>query len=123
MKEPTASELEQARGPIASLISKSAKAQQKLSLGTWQHKMLRDNLRALHIASAVMNEVASDVSRFEREDLQKAVGALASMIGRAEKAQAGFAPGTSQNTLQWNRVKALRVAETLTMAELDRRDF
>lgn len=36
--------------PIASLISKSEKAQQKLTPGTWQHTMLRENLRALHLA-------------------------------------------------------------------------
>jgi len=29
--------------PIASLISKSEKAQQKLAAGTWQYKMLQDN--------------------------------------------------------------------------------
>src|SRR5690349_8253743 len=117
VKERTTNALEAARGPIASLISKSAKAQQKLTPGTWQHQMLQDNLRALQIASALMN---ADGGRFERGELQKALAALASMIDRVEKAQAGFAPGTSQHALQRNRLKALRVAEALTMAELNR---
>jgi len=119
---PTTSELEEARGPIASLIRKSAKARQKLAPRTWQHRMLGDNLKALHIASALMHDMPGDVSHFGREDLRQALGALASMIGRAEKAQAGFAPGTSQHTLQRNRLKALRVAEALTMAALKGRD-
>src|SRR4051794_12294876 len=55
VKEPKTSELEAARGAIASLISKSAKAQRKLTPGTWQHSMLRDNLKALRFASALMN--------------------------------------------------------------------
>ena len=47
---PTAAELQQARAAIASLISKSEKAQQKLTPGTWQHRMLEANLKALYIA-------------------------------------------------------------------------
>jgi hypothetical protein len=42
----TADELQEALRPIASLISKSGKAQQKVPPGTWQHRML-DNLKAL----------------------------------------------------------------------------
>jgi len=52
MDNYTTGELQEARRPIASLISKSKKAQQKLAPGTWQHTMLRDNLKALQIASA-----------------------------------------------------------------------
>ena len=47
---PTAAELQQARAAIASLISKSEKVQQKLTPGTWQHRMLEANLKALYIA-------------------------------------------------------------------------
>jgi hypothetical protein len=36
--------------------------------------------------------------------------ALASMIPRCEGAQAKFAPGTSQHTLQVNRIRALKIA-------------
>lgn len=122
MKVPRTRELEEARGPIASLISKSTKAQQKLAPGTWQHRMLRDNLKALHIASALTNKIAVDAGGVQRDELKKALAALESMIGRAEKAQAGFALGTSQHSLQRNRLNALRVAEALITAELNSRD-
>ena len=117
MTDYTPDELQEARRPLASLISKSEKAQQKLAPGTWQHTMLRDNLKSLHIASALMSE---ETGSFTRDDLQEALGAFASMIGKTEKAQAMFSPGTSQHTLQRNRLKALRVAEALTKVELDR---
>jgi hypothetical protein len=80
--------------------------------------MLRDNLNALHVASALMNKVASDPSDVRPDELQKALAALESLISRVEKAQAGFVPGTSQHSLQRNRLSALRVAEAMTMAEL-----
>ena len=114
----TAAELLAAQRPLASLISKSEKAQQKLAPETWQHRMLRDNLQALHLASALMNPPAGAPARFAPDDLQAARQALASMIGRSEKAQAKFPPGTSQHTLQRNRLRALRLAEALTRAEL-----
>jgi glutamate mutase epsilon subunit len=40
--------------PIASLISKSEKAQKKLTQGSWQHTMLGNNLKALYIASPLL---------------------------------------------------------------------
>lgn len=47
----TYEDLERARAPLASLISKSEKARQKLSPGSWQHTMLTENLNALHLAA------------------------------------------------------------------------
>jgi hypothetical protein len=75
--------------------------------------MLRDHLKALRIASALMSKEMADVGAFKPDDLQEALRAFASMISKAEKAQAQFAPGTSQHTLQRNRLKALRVAERM----------
>jgi hypothetical protein len=113
-------ELQEALRPISSLIGKSEKAQQKLAPGTWQHTMLRDNLQALHVASALMNKGTDDTDNFKRDDLQKALHAFASMISKTEKAQAKFLQGTSQHTLQQNRLKALLTAEALIKVELDR---
>lgn len=124
MKIPTATravndttdELQEALRPIASLISKSEKAQQQLVPGTWQYTMLRENLKALRLASALMNKETNDADSFTQDDLQEALPAFASMISKTEKAQAKFSPGTSQHTLQRNRLKALRIAEALIKA-------
>lgn len=117
MDDYTADDVREALTPIASLISKSEKAQQKLAPGTWQHTMLRDNLKALHIASALMKGEAA--TGFVVDDLQEALAAFASMIDRTEKAGAKFAPGTSQHSLSRNRLKALRIGEALIRTELD----
>ena len=114
----TAGEWQAAQRPLASLISKSEKAQQKLAPETWQYRMLRDNLNALHLASALMYPPADAPARFAPAELQAALQALASMIGRSEKAQAKFSPGTSQHTLQRNRLHALRLATVFIRAAL-----
>jgi hypothetical protein len=118
----TIDDLQEAFRPIASLISKSEKAQQQLVPGTWQHTMLRDNLKALHVASTLMNKEAKDFDIFIRVDLQEALRAFALMISRTEKAQAKFSSGTSQHTLLRNRLKALRIAEALITVDLDKLD-
>jgi hypothetical protein len=118
---PTSDEFQEVRRPIASLISKSEKAQQRLAPGTWQHSMLRDNLKALHIASTLMGMGTSETDNVTLDDMQAALGAFSSMINRTEKAHPKFSPGTSQHSLLGNRLKALRIAEALTKAELDKR--
>jgi hypothetical protein len=116
----TTDELREALRPIASLISKSEKAQQKLAPGTWQHSMLRDNLKALRIASALLNQETNDTDHFTHNDLQEALGAFASMITRTGNTRAKFPPGTSQHSLQQNRLKALRKAEARIKVELEK---
>lgn len=103
------SEWSEALRPIASLISKSEKAQQRVAPGTWQHTMLQNNLTALRLASALMSNEAAPT----RDEIQVALPAFASMISKTEQAQGKFAPGTSQHTLLHNRLHALRLADSM----------
>jgi len=112
-------ELQEVLRPIESLISKSEKAQQKLASGTWQHAMLRNNLKALYIASALLNKEMDNASTLTKEDLEAALGAFASMISKTQKAQAKFSSGTSQYTLIQNRLRALLMSEALIKSKLD----
>lgn len=120
MDDYTTEEIREALRPIASMISKSEKAQQKLAPGTWQHTRLRDNLKALYIASTLMNRETDDTHNFTRGDIEESLRALASMISITGKAQAKFSPGTSQYTLLHNRLNALHIAEALLKVALDR---
>lgn len=121
MKKPAADERQEVLRPLASLISKSAKAQRKLAPGTWPYKMLRDNLRALRLASALMTRPAGSAGRRPADDLRAALRALAAMSGRVEKTGTKFSPGTAQHTLQRNRLRALRAAKAALQAALEKR--
>ncbi len=121
MDDFTPDELREARAPIASLAGKSEKALRKLTPGTWQHTMLTQNVKALAIVSALMEDGALAAERTSDPELQEALDALEAMAGRTENARMRFAPGTSQHTLQRNRLKALRIAESLVTGEMDRR--
>lgn len=118
MDEYTADEIRDARAPIASLLSKSEKAQQKLAPGTWQHAMLEDNIRALRVISPLVSEVDGGSIDPDRDDLESAVRALDAMIERVSDVETEFVPGTPQHSLQRNRLKALRIARAAAIAKL-----
>ena len=111
-------DLSEAMRPMVSLISKSEKAQQKLAPGSWQHTMLRDNLRALRLAHGLMSGDTVGSVRLAPDDVRDALRALGDMISRTRKALATFKAGTSQHTLLRNRLKALRGAEKRVKAAL-----
>lgn len=115
--EYTADELRGALAPLASLLSKSEKAQLKVAADTWQHAMLADNIRALRMALPLLGEEGGDSGEPTPDDLEAALSALDSMIERVADTQGKFAPGTSQHSLQRNRLKALRIAHSAVMAK------
>lgn len=55
---------------------------------------------------------------FTEKDMEEALRATASMIKRTEKAKEKFEQGTSQHTLQKNRLKALHIASSLLSRRL-----
>ncbi|NLD37811.1 MAG: hypothetical protein GX654_13170 [Desulfatiglans sp.] len=111
-------ELHEALNPITSLISKSEKSQQKLAPGTWQHKMLGDNIRALQYAASLISGDTDIKGSLTQDELHEALRSIASMINKAEKYQEKFLSGTSQHTLQKNRINALYIAERLIMIRI-----
>jgi len=113
-------EIQAALAPISSLISKSEKAQSKLAPGTWQHTRLQENLFALRVAMALLNGHDGGGDGTSCEDLHHALDALDSMISRVENARTKFEVGTSQHTLQRNRLNALRIARAAVQQESER---
>lgn len=115
----SADDLQEALRPLASLLGKCERAQQKVGVGTWQQAMLGAHVRALGLAVSL---IKPDGQRgdFEREALREALGAFGEMIRKTEKALVLFSPGISQFSLLRNRLDALRVGERLMMGELGR---
>ena len=59
----TTEELEKALTPISSLISKIEKSYSKTKKGTWQEKMLSDNLKALNLALPLLTKAIKEDSK------------------------------------------------------------
>ena len=59
-EELTKADYEKAEAPLASLISKSEKAQAKLKQDSWQYKMLDGNLKALYMVMPLLASVLEE---------------------------------------------------------------
>lgn len=114
-------EIEAALRPIESLISKSEKAKAKLAPGTWQHVMLGDHIEALHVARTHLGGGSARAPRLTRAQVAKVLDTLGSMIEKSERVKVKFAEGTSQRTLQENRIQALRLAAAAIEAAFGRK--
>jgi hypothetical protein len=121
MDDYTVDEILEARAPIASLLSKSEKAELKVAPGSWQHTMLEDNMKALRVATPLIGEASGASDEPTRDELEGALCALDLMIERVANTQAKFSPGTSQHSLQRNRLKALCIARSAVASKLDAR--
>ncbi len=104
----TADKQQAAKAPIDSLISKSEKALLKLKAESWQAKMLQANLKALHYASARLNQ--QPIEALAADERTEALKAFSQMIEKTEKAQLKFTPGSAQHSLLQNRLQALQTA-------------
>ncbi|WP_374584567.1 hypothetical protein [Pseudoduganella sp.] len=105
-----------ARAPLASLLSKSEKALQKLAAGTWQHAMLRADVAALRVACVLLQGEAAAAGEFTQAQLAEAQQRLAALTAKSAQAQPKFAPGSAQHTLLHNRIAALQLALHLVRA-------
>ena len=55
---------------------------------------------------------------YTKEELEEALRAIVSTIGKCEKVRTKLKPGTSQHTLLVRRIKALHIASALIQREL-----
>ncbi|HWQ76813.1 MAG TPA: hypothetical protein VN441_16020 [Syntrophomonas sp.] len=116
MDDFTKTDKEDALQVIASMISRSEKAQEKFVQGTSQHTLQKNRIKALYMASSLITKELSesdDADIFSKEDLDKALAPIASLISKSEKAQKKLAEGTWQYTMLKDNLKALYIASPL----------
>jgi hypothetical protein len=114
-------DLEKAITTIASMISRSEKAQKKLKEGTPQASLTRNRIKALSIASSLITKELDanyTIDNLTKEDFEKALRPVTSTIGKCEKVQEKLREGTSQATLTRNMLKALYISSSLITKEL-----
>jgi hypothetical protein len=112
----TREELEEALCAVSSMILRTEKVKDKFAQGTSQNTLQRNRLAALQIASSlIIKELGKDdaTDEYAKNDLEKAVAPIASLISKSGKAQKKLAQGTWQYTMLKNNLKALNIASAL----------
>ncbi|MEG6520712.1 hypothetical protein [Desulfotomaculum sp. 1211_IL3151] len=116
MSDFTKKDMEEALQAIASMIERGEKAQEKFAPGTSQYTLQKNRIKALYIASSLIKkELAKHdaTDKYTKEDLEKALAPIASLISKSEKAQKKLAQGTWQHTMLEDNLKALYLASPL----------
>jgi hypothetical protein len=115
MNEFTPEQLSEAHCALLSLRNKNEKASGNLKEGTWQHKLTTSVVKASDVALGLIDK--NNDTSIDKDLLDESHAALTDALRRAEDVIVKFAVGTSQHTLQKNRIAALKIALALIEKE------
>jgi flagellar hook-basal body complex protein FliE len=112
MKNITNEDMKNALHSINSMISRCEKAQDKFSQGTPQYTLQKNRINALKICFSLIEDTINNniLNEFDRDDLEKAIAPISSLISKSEKAQTKLKQGTWQYNMLNNNLKALNIA-------------
>ena len=122
MDNCTREDLQEALRALAVMIARTRKVQEKFAQGTPQSSLLKNRLRALEIASSLISKelAGSSAAGYTKDELDKALAPLASLISKSEKARSKLPPGTWQHSMLSSNLKALYIASPLLSEALRR---
>lgn len=115
-------EMEEACQAITSMIDRSEKSQKKFVSGTSQYTLQKNRINALKIALSLItveinkNELSNI---FEKDDLEKAVAPINSLLSKSEKAIGKLSQDTWQHKMLKDNIKALYIALPLVTKRLN----
>jgi hypothetical protein len=113
MNEFTPEQLSEAHRALLSLRNKNEKASGKLKEGSWQSRLTAGVVKASDVALGLIDK--NDDTSIDKDSLDESHTALTDALRRGCIGK--FAVGTSQHTLQKNRIAALKIALALIEKE------
>lgn len=120
MEKYSQNELDETVRFISSTISKCEKMQLKFVEGTSQHSLLKNRIKALYISKALIkNDI--NISMYTKEDLEKALPPVVSIINKTEKAQIKYEEGTAQFRRFAPIIRAMYISKDFIENELEKR--
>ena len=117
MEKYTREELIEALRVVSSTISKCEKFQPKFAVGTSQHTLLKNRIKALYISKSLITG-ENIMDKYTKEDLLEALPPISSVISKCEKAQLKFVEGTVNYTRFKNIIKPMYISKSLIINEI-----
>lgn len=121
MKNYSQEELQNALKVISSTISKCEKIQPKFREGTSQFSLLRNRIKALKISKCLI-ENDGRIQVYTRDELEKALPPVISIINKTEKAQSKYDEGTTQFKRFSPIISAMYISKVAIEKEIAQRD-
>jgi hypothetical protein len=120
MDKYTREELVDVLGVVSSTISNCEKMQIKFAVGTSQHTLLKNRIKAMYISKSLISD-ENVADKYTKEELIEALRPVSSIISKCEKAQLKFAEGTSHHTRLKGIIKAMYFSKSLITDEISKR--
>lgn len=120
MDKYTREELEEALQIVSSVISRCEKTYPKFAVGTSQHTLLKNRIKAMYISKSLITGENVE-NRYTKEELTEALRPVSSIISKCEKAHSRFAEGTSHYARFNNMIKAMHILKSLITDEIRKR--
>lgn len=105
---------------LESTIMKCEKMKGKFAVGTSQHSLLVNRVKALQIAKCLIED-SKEKEEYTLEDLEKALPPVISIINKTSKAQSKNQEGTSQYRRYLPILKAMHVSQEYIENEISER--
>lgn len=102
-------ELEKCISLLSSTITKCEKMQLKFSEGTSQYSLLKNRIKALNIAKALITN--NKTKNYTAKELREALPPVVSIINKTTKAQSKYEKGTSQFNRFDPLIQAMRISK------------
>jgi hypothetical protein len=114
-------ELAEALRVVSSTISKCEKIHPKFAIGTSQHTLLKNRIKAMYISKSLITD-ENIMDKYTKEELIEALSPVSSVISKCEKAQLKFVEGTTHHTRLKNIISAMYISKSLITDEISKRD-
>jgi hypothetical protein len=106
---------------ISSTISRCEKMTPKFAEGTSQYSLLKNRIKALYISkSLIMDDYT--ITKYTKDELDKALPPVYSIIRKTEKAQCKYEKGSVQYKRFEPIIKAMHISKSLIENELLKRE-
>lgn len=118
MNKYTKEELENALKVVSSTIDKCEKIHPKFAEGTSQHTLLKNRIKAMYISKSLLTK-NNDIENYTKEELEKAMPPVTSIIKKCEKAIQKFDEGNSNYKRFKNIIDAMYISKALIEAKIE----
>lgn len=120
LKTYSQGELQNALKIITSTILNCEKIHPKFPEGTSQHSLLINRIKSLQISKSLI-ENDSSIQTYTKDELEKTLPPVISIIHKTEKAQSKYDEGSIQFKRLSPLIKAMYIAKTFISNEISKR--
>ncbi|MGL6106649.1 hypothetical protein, partial [Romboutsia sp.] len=113
-------ELEEALKVVSSTIKNCEKMHPKFAEGTSQHTLLKNRIKAMYISKTLLED-EDIIDKYTKEELEKAMPPVTSVISKCEKAYLKAVEGTSTHTRLKKIIKAMYISKSLINDEISKK--